>query len=41
MANVAVEFKNFVPEIKAEMENYSKAFIQEYTNRMIDNRMCE
>lgn len=23
------------------MENYTKAFIQQYTNRMIDNRMCE
>jgi len=23
------------------MANYTKAFIQQYTNRMIDNRMCE
>lgn len=29
-----------VPE-QSEMEIYTKAFIQEYTNRMIDNRMCE
>lgn len=28
-----------LPE-QTEMENYSKAFIQEYTNRMIDNTMC-
>lgn len=26
---------------QTEMENYTKAFIQEYTNRMIENRMCE
>lgn len=29
-----------IPE-QNDMENYTKAFIQEYTNRMIENRMCE
>lgn len=26
---------------QVEMENYTKAFIQNYTNRMIDNTLCE
>ncbi|MCQ2958698.1 MAG: LTA synthase family protein [Bacteroidales bacterium] len=38
-------FKNNLLDTGVEeqiyMENYTKSFIQEYTNRMIDNKMCE